>query len=907
MIQFRAGPSSCCAHASPRFVLSDARRHYERDRPFRITHLALLLELFPETRSVRGVARLDFERVGHFSDQLLLDAVGFSIETCRLVSEDQEIPVDFSYDGERLSVPLARELSVGCLEVSYRTTPTRGLTFLEPDHASPERPRQVWSQCQDEDARHFFPCHDAPHMKCTTEVTLTVPEGWLAFSNGTCLEISLPSEGVPRTTYHYRLDVPHPSYLVTVVAGSFTVLEDRPVQLPSGRKIAVRYVVPPGKEEEGWRTFAETRNMLELFGKLTGVEYPYDSYTQIVVADFVFGGMENTTATTLYEHVLLDQRARLDIHMEDLIAHELAHHWFGDLVTCRDWSEAWLNEGFATYFEHLEREARLGPHGYLRGVLGDLEQYLAESSTRYDRPLVCRDYRDPIELFDRHLYEKGALVLHMLRRLLGDPPFFAALRTYLETHRCGVVQTVDLLRALEETSGRSLGRFFDEWVFGSGYPEFEVTAEWEAELLTVSLTQEPRGGATGPFAVPFQVQVGLKGGSCVELRTTLTEKTTALTLRTSERPSFLAFDPELCIAAPIRLKWTADFSIGCLLSARSVRSRLLAAQALSTRHDQPSLEALTKILDDVSEPFVLRAECAKCLGRAPYSGRLEALLRALGTDRPEVRRAAASALGRFRDPRVRAALARAAESDPSYLVCAEAARSLGRLGQPDTASQLLPLLEVTSWADSVRAGALDGLAELHLPALIPLFVEHAQPGRPTRGRRAAVAALARFTREPVVLRHLEPLLDDADPHLRMEVTAGLLNLGLPEARAVLLAREAIETDGRVLRSLREALREQSASARDSERRFADQLEELRTKLAELEGRLARSHGEKPSPTGSPEAPPSHQPKLPRKSRVGGAQPKKKAPPHSRGTRAGTGTRSGAATRARPPARRKAPR
>jgi aminopeptidase N len=189
--------------------------------------------------------------------------------------------------------------------------------------------------------------------------------------------------------------------------------------------------------------------------------------------------MENTTATTLYEHVLLDARAALDVSSNDLVAHELAHQWFGDYVTCRDWSHGWLNEGFATFFEHVEREARLGRDEYDWGIAGDLDAYLGEANGRYTRPIVCRDYQAPIDLFDRHLYEKGGLVLHMLRRELGDELFWRGVTHYLDRHAHGIVETNDLMRAFEEVSGTSLERFFDHWVYRPGHPDLRVKIAWE--------------------------------------------------------------------------------------------------------------------------------------------------------------------------------------------------------------------------------------------------------------------------------------------------------------------------------------------------------------------------------------------------------------------------------------------
>ena len=507
------------------FALAGTQRQYERPRPFRMLHLALSLALDPAQRSVSGTARLDFERVDPDAGELRLDAVGFEIQSVLLKQgrHRAESPARHEYDGNAITVSVQRSVERGSLLVRYRATPRRGLYFLAPDEDVHDRPVQIWSQCQDEDARYWFPCHDKPHAKLTTELRVEVPPGFVVLSNGELVGSHTPagrdSASTKRAsgksarkaqghwTYHFRMDHPHPSYLVTLVAGHFDVLEDRAARLADGRRVPIAYLVPVGREEDGRRTFSETPRMVELFSKVTGLAYPWSRYSQVVVSDFIFGGMENTTATTMYEHILLDRRAALDVTSNDLIAHELAHQWFGDYVTCRDWSHAWLNEGFATFLEHVEREHRLGRDEYDWGILGDLESYLSEAQERYRRPIVCREYVEPIDLFDRHLYQKGSLVLHMLRRELGDTLFWGGVRGYLEKHALGLVETNDLQRALERVSGRSFELFFDQWVYRAGHPELKVKVSWENSLLLVEVEQTQDATVIPTFTFPFEIAV----------------------------------------------------------------------------------------------------------------------------------------------------------------------------------------------------------------------------------------------------------------------------------------------------------------------------------------------------------------------------------------------------------------
>ncbi len=486
----RCGAAAChheagASSARP-FAFPHSPRHFERDRPFQVAHLAIDLALDIAKKSVFGAATLHLHRVDPEADEVQLDAIAFDLRSVRL----DGARADYRYDGRTITVaiPLGKERAV--LTIAYGATPRRGLYFLEPDEHVPDRPRQVWSQCQEEDARYFIPCIDKPHVKMTTEIAVRVPNGWSVLSNGALVSKTTPKKGAWR--FHWKMDAPHPSYLLTLVAGEFDEVEENarrggPVSGAGakGAKAAARdtvplsYLVPRGRLEEGLRTFARTPNMVEYFGTITGTPYPWNKYAQVVVSDFIFGGMENTTATTMYEHILLDARAAIDITSDDLIAHELAHQWFGDYVTCRDWSEGWLNEGFATFFEHVWREQAKGRDEYDFGLKGDLEGYLAEATGRYRRPIVCQDYDAPLDLFDRHLYEKGALVLHTLRVELGDDLFWKGIAVYLERHARGVVETRDLMRAMEEVSGRSLGKLFEQAIYKPGHPECDVHVAWE--------------------------------------------------------------------------------------------------------------------------------------------------------------------------------------------------------------------------------------------------------------------------------------------------------------------------------------------------------------------------------------------------------------------------------------------
>ncbi|HYP75000.1 MAG TPA: M1 family aminopeptidase [Polyangiaceae bacterium] len=836
-----------CSSAGSPFALAGTERKYERSRPFAIPHLALDLVLDFDRKSVSGRATLSFERVAAHASELLLDAVGFEIESVRLSAGKDFTNTPFDYDGDTLTVRGLESAQAGKVEIRYRATPRRGMYFLEPDAKVKHRPKQVWTQCQDEDARYFIPCHDKPHVKMTSELRVTVPNGFVALSNGELVESETPTGKKP-WTYHFRLDKPHPSYLLTLVAGNFTIIDDRPADLGQSKQVPVRYYVPPARKKDTARSFGETPRMIELFSRLTGVPFPWQRYSQIVVSDFIFGGMENTTATTMYEHVLLDERAVLDITSNDLVAHELAHQWFGDFVTCRDWSHAWLNEGFATFMEHVEREDRLGRDEYDYGVSSDNDTYLHEASARYSRPIVCRDYAEPIDLFDRHLYEKGGLVLHMLRRELGDETFWAGVRSYLEAHAYGVVETNDLQRALEQVSGRSLERFFDSWVYRPGHPELKVKVSWDDGLLSIGVKQAQKLGETAEFHFELEVEVGTRAGAVSRYKKLVSAASDNFVIALSERPAFVAFDPDLRVMGELSFDAPSDMLRAQLASATHAISRARAADSLSRRDDPPTIEALAESLSKTSEAWMVRAEAARALGKIRSQEAFSALAAEAGADHPKVRRAVASALGNFKTAEAAKVLEKRAKSDPSYLVEAESVRSLGRTRQADSLQMIVSLLDRPSWAEVSRAGALDALGALRDERALPEVFKRTEYGYPTRGRRAAIAALPQISDGRKVREHLEDLLDDKDPHLKIDVVAALQFLGDVKSRGPLHRAKERELDGRVVRRLREALRDMGEHKAVAERkRLNDELDGVRGEVLELKARLSKVEASKAKP------------------------------------------------------------
>ncbi len=821
------------------FSLPGTERQYERSLPFNLLHVDLVLSVSFQERMVTGHATWTFERTAPRPEKLVLDAVALDVKKVLIQGRSGWKKAPFSYDCERLEIDVGKAKS-GRVRIDYAARPERGLYFLSPDEHYPDRPTQLWSQCQDEDARHWFPCHDKPHVKCTARFEITAPQRFSVLCNGTLS--SEKKNGKQRTkTTTYEMAQRMPSYLFTLVVGEFDTIEDRPAKLASGRSIPVTYWVPKGRKADGRRGFARTPDMIELFSELSGVEYPYERYTQVVVSEFIFGGMENTTATTMYEHVLLDERAAIDIDSYDLVAHELAHQWFGDWVTCKDWAHAWLNEGFATYFEHIEREHRENRDEYLLGVERDLNTYLGEAASRYSRPIVCRDYEEPIDLFDRHLYEKGGLVLHCLRATLGDENFWAGVREYLSAHAQSSVTTDNLRAALERHSGRSLDRFFDEWVYRAGHANVRAKVSWASGQLTVTFEQLSKHH----YELDFEVEVVDSKGKAHRLHRTSGDKHAAVSLHLDARPKHVVVDPELRLLGRVSIEAPTDMLKDQLLRATSPRGKRQAARLLAKKNDFSVVSTLQTALSRKNESWTVRAAAARALGELRNEDAFEALAKYGNEKHAKVRHAVIVALGKFRTRASFELLSSLLKKEKSYLATAAAARSLGQTRRGEAARLLQRQLRQASWGDVVAAAAADGIAALRRDDGAGILMKHTEYGQPTRLRRTAVRALARLSDDKKTRQHLEDLLDDPHPHVRLDVASALGQLEQKEARAALERHLGREKDPRVIRRVREILRD--LGQQETHRDLKDKVSQLERQLNEVLGRvnaLEAKHGGK---------------------------------------------------------------
>jgi aminopeptidase N len=586
--------------------------------------------------------------------------------------------------------------------------------------------------------------------------------------------------------------------------------------------------------------------MIALFEKMSGVKYPWAKYSQVVVRDFVFGGMENTSATTMTENILLDRKAAVDFTSDDLISHELAHMWWGDLLTCRDWSHGWLNESFATYFECLWDEHHRGLDEYRQGIITNTKLYIEE---RYRRPIVTNVFRDPIDIFDRHLYEKGSVVLHMLRELLGDDQFFRSIQRYCREHQERNVVTQDLIDTIAAETGRNLEWFFDQWVFKPGHPEFKVSWSWDekAKLATVSVKQTQKSDDGTPvFRAPVTIDFRVGRGKPRAFNVEVTEREHTFVFPLAHKPDVCRFDPHNAVLKTLDF----DKSVGELrLQLRDdddVYGRQAAATSLGKKGGP---EAIAALEDAVMHDrfWGVQAEAARALGATKSEAARDALIRCLAVRQPKARRGVVAGLGEFRgDEKVLEALVPVAKHDRSWFVESEANRSLGKLRLPAALDAIVANLSRRSFREVVRQGCVDGLAELRDERGFAIIAGAAAYGAPAESRRWAVRALGALgdhfpERKKLTADELARFLHDPDFRVRVAAANALRGLKEPSQAGELERMAERELDGRAVRAAREgaAMLRKGTETASEVQALRDDFEKLRDENAKLRDRLAR--------------------------------------------------------------------
>jgi aminopeptidase N len=828
------------------FLLPDARPHWAPSRDVVLTHVFLDLEIDIAARKVQGAAHIGFSVIKQEVERIFLDAREMQISG---VFGENSKPLEFNQDDRGVQVKLAavyRRGETGKVRLDYSVEdPRLGLYFTGPDEAYPEKAWQVWSQGQDEDNRYWFPCVDNPREKVTSELRIRVEKPYVVVSNGVLKERFEDEQG--RLVYHWSMEQPLSVYLISLAIGRYSELTDRCGDIP------LSFFVFEGREGDGWRSFERTADAMRFFSEKTGIPYPYAQYSQVIAQDFVFGGMENTTATTLTEMTLHDERAHLDFTSEHLVAHELAHQWFGDLVTSKTWSHSWLHEGFATYFDLLYTQHARGEEEFLYRLLENREVYFEEHDSKYRRPIITNVYSQPIDLFDMHLYPGSAARLHMLHMLLGEEPWWEVINRFLKTHRDSVVETVDFVRCIEEVTGDNYDWFFDQWFYKPGFPVLECSYEYRDKekhlVLHLKQTQESEK-EENPFTFPLVIRLTNATGESREVKVNVEEREHHFYLPVEQEPSLVLVDPEDSILK--RMRWKVDSSKLCaqLQGAANILKRIEAAAELAKVGSREAVAALRQAMHQDSF-WGVAARAARALGEIGTQEAKKALMGALGIAHPKARRAVVKALGNFKEVEAFEALSPLADQDASYFVEAEALLAVARTKVEGAFAVLNRALGRDSFNEVIRCRALEGFGELDDDRALPLLYEHCRYGRSELVRSQALRTLGKMGRtrphdNEILERIADAFRPPAGPRtLRPKLAAvqALETLDRTEAAPVLRRVAELELDGRLVRSARMALRKiESGKDRGEailklEKRFDEFAEEnrkLRDRLDRLE-------------------------------------------------------------------------
>jgi aminopeptidase N len=699
-----------------------------------------------------------------------LDSAELTIEAVTLErAQANALALAFASEGSRLWITLDHDYDPTTplkVRIVYHGFPRTGLFFVNPTESYPDRPGEVFSQGEPELNHYWFPCWDYPNDMATSETVTTVPEGQVVVSNGKVVKVS---HSAGQVTYDWVESIPHSSYLISIAIGPWHKFSDKYEDKP------VDYYVPVTVDEAtARRSFHLTPDMIRFFSRATGIDYPYEQYAQTTVHNYIFGGQENVSATTLTDATLHDERADQDYPSTNLVSHELGQHWFGDFVQGHDWANIWLNEGFATYMEALYTQHHEGDDAYRFAVYNDQLTAQQEDREAYRRPLVDRHYADPLDMFDATTHEKGAAVLEMLRYVvdgadaLSKPasqrePLFRALHRYLTVHRAQTADTADLIAAIRSTTGQELGWFFREWVFMAGYPEYRVEAKYDAakKVEHVTIAQTQRVDAETPiFEMPIEVAFYGANGERRQVQVRDNSRRQEFEIALDFEPLWIDFDPNDFIYKTVEFHEPLESLTAQAEKDPSMMSRLWAVRQLGAAkpgETDKRVETLAQVL--TTDPFyAVRAAAATGLGNLATERSKAVLVTALPQTDSRVRAAVVEALGHFsKDQEIFNALVRALQLDPSYAVEATAAKQLGRSGVA-AAFEILRVKAQKSPEIHVVQATLTGLASTKNPQAMEVLLAQAQPGVPERIRMYALAGLVSFP-DSAIKSHLEMLAD----------------------------------------------------------------------------------------------------------------------------------------------------
>ncbi|MBK7966703.1 MAG: M1 family metallopeptidase [Bacteroidetes bacterium] len=565
-----------------------------------LIHMQLDVRFDWSKKYLLGTSTLTIKAHALPQKNIWLNARGMQINYVKQINGKDTLPVKYDYANDSLHVFLERAYTKDepiTLYIDYIAKPDelsniggsraitsdKGLYFINPDGKEKNKPMQIWTQGETQASSVWFPTIDAPNQKMTQEIKITVDNKFKTVSNGILANSAINVDGTRTDTWKHNL--PHSPYLCMMAIGNFAIVKD------TWKGKEVSYYVEPEYEKVARRIFGNTPEMMTFFSSKLGVEYPWDKYSQIVVRDYVSGAMENTSATIHGEFLQRDERELLDGDYQEFISHELFHQWFGDYVTCESWSNTTLNEGFATYGEYLWNEYKFGKEEADIYHQNDLNSYLRESKTKNEN-LIRFHYDAPEDMFDKHSYEKGGLVIHMLRKYLGDEIFFASLKHYLTANQYKNVEVHQLRLAFEEVSGQDLNWFFNQWYLAKGHPILNIDYNYDAALKIqrVTIRQEQNLQEFPLYQLPIEIDF-YSNNTIQRKKIILNQVEQTFSFPAETKPELVNVDAEKMLLAVRKDNHTPQEWVTLYQKGSLFQDRFDALQALSNDYKAGSSEA----------------------------------------------------------------------------------------------------------------------------------------------------------------------------------------------------------------------------------------------------------------------------------------------------------------------------
>jgi aminopeptidase N len=622
----------------------------------------------------------------HFypTDSLRLDAKGMEIHKIALIKNGKETPLKYDYDKSQLNIHLDKTYKAGeqyTIFVDYTAKPNevqakgsaairdaKGLYFINPLGEDPDTPTEIWTQGETEANSVWVPTIDKPNQRMTDEIAMTVPDKYVTLSNGKLVSQKKNADGTRTDTW--KMELPHAPYLLFMGVGDYAIIKD------SYKGKEVNYYVDKEYASVAKKIFGLTPEMIAFYSKITGIDFPWVKYSQITGHEYVSGAMENTTATLHSDAAQQDARELTDGNIwEEVISHELFHQWFGDLVTTESWSNITLNESFADYAETLWDEYKYGKDAGDEHIFENRQSYLADPGNA-KKPLVRFYYNDKEDVFDQVSYPKGGAILHMLRNYVGDSAFFKALNLYLTTNKFKSTEAHQLRLAFEDVTGRDLNWFWNEWYFGAGHPNLNITYRYDeaGKRVQVTVSQLQTGTI---FKIPVPIDI-YNGTNKIRYQVLVQNRVDTFSFATAAKPDLINFDGDKTLLCTKIENKTLDEYIHQYKYAGTYVDRREAIDFASQHQDDPKAIAFLKTAaKDRYDGLRIAAVNQLDMTNENVKKEMEPILIELAKSDPKrlVKAAAISKLDAFRKSEY-ALLFKAAINDSSYTVAANALEAL---------------------------------------------------------------------------------------------------------------------------------------------------------------------------------------------------------------------------------------